>query len=104
MNTPTLCWPLLNPLGSELNSLFAAPIGAVGHWRLSIMIKTLTFEPYIFQALSQVRMDWYYWVAGWVANDRPVRTELQKVDLARYQVDLAKAFTYCSRSLQRSQR
>ena len=36
-------------------------------------------------------MDGYDWVVGWVTNDRALRSELRKVDLARYQVDLAKA-------------
>jgi hypothetical protein len=41
---------------------------------------------------------YYGWVVGWETNDQALRSELRKVDLARYQVDLAKAFqnpTYC---------
>jgi len=39
-------------------------------------------------------MDRYHWVVGWVTNDGALRSELRKVDLARDQVDLAKALLY----------
>jgi hypothetical protein len=39
-----------------------------------------------------ISMDGYDWVVEWVTNDCTLRSELRKVDLARCQVDLAKAF------------
>jgi hypothetical protein len=41
--------------------------------------------------LVLIIMDGYDWVVGWVTNDGALRSELRKVDLARDQVDLAKA-------------
>jgi len=41
-----------------------------------------------------ISMDGYDWVVGWMTNNRALRSELRKVDLARCQVDLAKALAY----------